>query len=73
MPPRRANKSTTSAAIISLKAQQHGRQGFHTRSLWVPAIYNHGGFGRWAFLEINDPWDAINTIRSKVTYLFGEK
>lgn len=28
------------------------------RSLWVPAVNNHGGFGWWAFLEINDPWDA---------------
>jgi len=22
------------------------------------------GFGRWAFLEIVDPWDAKNTIRT---------
>lgn len=33
------------------------------RNLWIPAINNHGGFGRWAFLEIVDPWDAKNTIR----------
>ncbi len=33
------------------------------RTLWVPAINNHGGFGRWAFIEIDDPWDARNTIR----------
>ena len=33
-------------------------------SLWVPAINNHGGFGRWAFLEIDDPWDAKNVIRA---------
>ncbi len=33
------------------------------RNLWVPAINNHGGFGRWKFLEITDPWDAQNTIR----------
>jgi type III restriction enzyme len=33
------------------------------RNLWVPAVNNHGGFGRWAFLEIADPWDAKNTIR----------
>jgi type III restriction enzyme len=33
------------------------------RTLWVPAVNNHGGFGRWAFLEIEDPWDAKNTIR----------
>ena len=28
------------------------------RTLWIPAINNHGNFGRWAFIEINDPWDA---------------
>src|SRR6266851_6959697 len=33
------------------------------RTLWVPAINNHGGFGRWAFIEIPDPWDAQNFIR----------
>jgi type III restriction enzyme len=33
------------------------------RTLWVPAINNHGGFGRWAFIEIADPWDAQNVIR----------
>ena len=32
------------------------------RSLWIPAINNYGGFGRWAFIEISDPWDAKNTI-----------
>lgn len=34
-----------------------------TRTLWVPSINNHGGFGRWAFLEVADPWDAQNLIR----------
>lgn len=34
------------------------------RTLWVPAVNNHGGFGRWQFLEITDPWDAANTIRA---------
>jgi len=33
------------------------------RTLWIPAMNNHGGFGRWAFIEINDPWNAQNTIR----------
>jgi type III restriction enzyme len=33
------------------------------RTLWVPAINNHGGFGRWAFIEVADPWDAKNLIR----------
>jgi type III restriction enzyme len=33
------------------------------RTLWVPAVNNHGGFGQWAFIEISDPWDAKNLIR----------
>jgi len=37
------------------------------RTLWVPAVNNHGGFGRWAYLEITDPWDAENTIRPFIT------
>lgn len=39
------------------------------RTLWVPAVNNHGGFGRWAFLEIADPWDAKNVIRAFVKEL----
>ena len=37
-----------------------------TQTLWVPAVNHHGDFGRWAFLEIEDPWDAQNQIRSKL-------
>lgn len=33
------------------------------QTLWVPAINNQGGFGRWAFLEVTDPWDVKNIIR----------
>jgi len=32
------------------------------RTLWVPAVNHHGGFGRWAFVEIDDPWDAQNLL-----------
>ncbi len=35
-------------------------------TLWVPAINNHGGFGRWALIEVTDPWDAKNTIRASL-------
>ena len=34
------------------------------RTLWVPAVNNDGGFGRWEFIEIGDPWDAKDTIRA---------
>ncbi|HEV3261348.1 MAG TPA: DUF433 domain-containing protein [Gemmataceae bacterium] len=33
------------------------------RTLWVPAVNAEGTVGRWAFLEITDPWDAQTTIR----------
>jgi len=33
------------------------------QSLWVPAVNNHGGFGTWSFLEVTDPWNAVNAIR----------
>jgi type III restriction enzyme len=38
------------------------------RTLWVPAINNHGGFGRWDLIEIRDPWDAKNTIRTVINH-----
>ena len=30
----------------------------------VLAVDNAGTWGRWAFIEITDPWDAKNTIRA---------
>jgi type III restriction enzyme len=36
------------------------------RTLWVPAINNHEGFGRWAFVEVADPWDAESLIRQSL-------
>jgi type III restriction enzyme len=35
------------------------------KTLWIPAVNNHGGFGRWDFIEITDPWDAKNSIRDR--------
>ena len=33
------------------------------RTQWVPAVNNHGGFGRWSFLEITDPSNLQTDIR----------
>jgi type III restriction enzyme len=41
-----------------------------TRNFWIPAINNHGGFGKWAFIEISDPWDAKNIIRAEIQRIF---
>ena len=32
-------------------------------TLWVPAVNNAGQWGRWAFIEITDPWDGTTMIR----------
>ncbi len=35
------------------------------RTLWIPAVNNHGGFGRWVFLEVTDPYDdVVESIRA---------
>lgn len=33
------------------------------RNLWVPAVNNQGPFGRWRFIEIDNPWDSQRAIR----------
>lgn len=42
------------------------------RTLWVPSVNNHGGYGRWAFLEIADPWNAQSLIRGYLNQLKNE-
>lgn len=32
------------------------------KTLWIPAVNNHGGFKRWGFVEITDPWNAQKEI-----------
>lgn len=36
------------------------------RTLWIPAVNNHGGFGRWAFIEVDDPWNAQKAVRASL-------
>jgi type III restriction enzyme len=40
---------------------------------WIPAVNNHGGLGRWSFLEVSDPWDAAHQIRAHVAALAPTK
>ena len=30
----------------------------------LPGVNNAGAWGRWAFIEITDPWDAKNALSS---------
>jgi hypothetical protein len=42
------------------------------RTLWIPAVNNHGGFGRRAFLEVIDPYDdVVELIRAVATQQGG--
>ncbi len=50
--------------VTGEKKKDKGAKVATARLLWVPAVNNHGGFGRWAFLEIEDPWNAKNAIRA---------
>ena len=46
--------------ILEVTGERRGDKAEKTataRTLWVPAVNNHGGFGRWAFVEIIDPYD----------------
>ena len=32
------------------------------KTLWVPAVNSAGTWGRWAFVEVGDPWNAKKEI-----------
>ena len=42
-----------------------------TRDLWIPAVNNHGGFGRWRFIEVTDPWEASGMIDAVISDAVG--
>jgi type III restriction enzyme len=51
--------------ILEVTGQRKGEKvakAATARTLWVPAVNNHGGFGRWTFLEITDPYDDVPSL-----------
>jgi hypothetical protein len=42
--------------------ESFGKSITAARNLWVPAVNNANTWGRWAFIEISDPWDAKHVI-----------
>jgi type III restriction enzyme len=53
--------------IVEIKGYRQGdaqAKADTMRSLWVPAVNNHGKLGRWAFLEIRDIHEAAKQIRA---------
>ncbi|MDP6636773.1 MAG: hypothetical protein QGG42_17880 [Phycisphaerae bacterium] len=60
--------------IVEVSGQKTGKIGKEkaakvaaARNLWIPAVNNAGTWGRWAFLEIGDPWNATNVIRGQLS------
>jgi type III restriction enzyme len=41
------------------------------RDLWVPAVNNHGGFGRWSYCEITDPTKAKQDLTVAMQALYA--
>ncbi len=51
--------------LIEVSGENKKDKAATARTLWVPAVNNHGGFSRWRFIEIDDPWNAENQIREE--------
>jgi type III restriction enzyme len=55
--------------VTGEKKKEKAAKVMTARTLWIPAVNNHGAFGRWGFIEIADPWDAESSIRSTIRTL----
>lgn len=58
---------STDVAVSGKKKTDEETKLSTAHTLWVPAVNNHSGFGRWTFLESTDPWDAKSIIRHGLT------
>lgn len=55
--------------IVEVTGERDQKKSTKVRTatdLWVPAINNHGGFGKWAMLEIRDIHEAQKLIRDAI-------
>ena len=59
--------------IIEVTGKKDGEEGRKkeakvstAKTLWVPAVNNAGQWGRWAFLEVEDPWNVGRKIRERL-------
>jgi type III restriction enzyme len=39
---------------------------------WVPAVNNHGGFGRWGYIEITEMWGVRDTLNAAIDNLYSD-
>ena len=43
------------------------------RNSWCVAVNNHGGWGRWAYIEMNDPDQFKTRLADAIQSLYGDK
>ena len=57
----------------TLKSQAMTTEKAETaRNLWCAAVNNHGGYGRWAFIEITEPPVAKPELRQAIELLYAD-
>ena len=52
--------------VTGEKKKEKAAKVMTARTLWVPAVNNHGAFGRSGFLEVTDPYEVLELIRSVI-------
>jgi type III restriction enzyme len=52
---------------------QAAQKAATAREMWVPAVNNHGGFGRWGFCELRDPTRAKLDLAPAIEALYAER
>jgi type III restriction enzyme len=50
--------------VTGEKKKDKAAKAATARTLWIPAVNNHGGYGRWDYIEITDPWNGQSLIRA---------
>jgi type III restriction enzyme len=50
--------------VTGEKKKEKAAKVMTARTLWVPAVNNHGAFGPWGFLEVTDPYEVLELIRA---------
>jgi type III restriction enzyme len=53
--------------VTGLRDEKKATKVLTAQDLWVEAVNNHGGFGRWAFIEIQDRDNAASIIRAALS------
>lgn len=42
------------------------------RNMWCAAVNNHGGYGRWGYVEIHDPYAAKADLIAAIEALYAD-